>query len=136
MRCPTASPLIIAALLVAAPACATKSVEAGTEGKDALIGEWVGKCSASDQDGGHLDNVDTRLSFSPDGKYRQSMSGPDGGQVDGTFTVTGATLDLKTQDDALKVDYSIQNGVLTTKTHDNSQGPVSSTCTLHRAPGA
>jgi hypothetical protein len=126
--------LVLAALFIAVPACSSASSGSGSGGSGALVGEWAGKCGAKNQDGSPAtQDVDAKLRFGQDGKYSQSLSGPDGGQVDGTYTVTGQAIELKAQGDSLRADYAINDGVLTTKTQDSSGGaPVTSTCTLRR----
>lgn len=134
MRTMMGTCLVFAALFVAAPACGSSSSGSNA---DALVGEWAGKCGTEDQSGGQAGgDVDATLRFTQDGKYSQSIAGPDGGTVNGTYTVAGQAIDLTTEGDSLKADYAVENGVLTTKTQDSSTGtPVTSTCTLRRSSG-
>ncbi|MGH3978264.1 MAG: hypothetical protein ACRDRZ_04570 [Pseudonocardiaceae bacterium] len=134
MRTMLKTSLILAALLIAVPACGSNS--SGSDSSDALVGEWTGKCTATnDQDGSRVaDDVGAKLRFVQDGKYFQSTAGPDGGQLEGTYTVTAQTIALESDGDSIDSNYSIKDGVLTTKTQAESDGvPVTSTCTLRRS---
>ncbi len=126
--------LIVVALFAAAPACGSGS--SGSDSSGALVGEWAGKCATTKgQDGSQVaDDVDAKLRFAQDGKYVQSVAGPDGGQVEGTYTVAAQTVSLTTEGDSLNADYSIKDGVLTTKTTiASADAPLTSTCTLRRS---
>jgi hypothetical protein len=133
-----ATGLIMSALFIAMPACSSGSSGSGASGTgDTLVGEWAGKCNAKNQDSSQASGeVDATLRFGQDGKYSQTIAGPDGGQVDGTYTDIGQAVELKAQGTSLKAEYAIKDGVLTTKTQDSSGGtPVTSTCTLRRNSG-
>ena len=134
MRTTLRTSLVIAALFMAVSACGSNSGGSGTT--DSLVGDWTGKCSTTkDQDGSRIGgDVDAKLRFTQDGKYSQTLAGPDGGQVDGTYTVAGQVISLKAQGDSIDANYALQNGQLTTKTQSSTDGsPVTSTCNLRRA---
>lgn len=132
MRATIKTGLIMAALLAAMPACGSASNQ-----DSSLVGEWSGDCATTkDQDGSKVGNNDkVRLRFTQDGKYSQSISGADGG-VEGNYTVAGQTITVNSGGDSVKVNYSIEDGVLTTKTRGQSGDvPVTSTCNLRQGSG-
>ena len=123
--------LILATLFFAVPACGSNS----SESSDALVGEWTGKCAATkDQDGSRVSGdskVDLR--FGQDGKYSQSIEGPDGGQLEGTYTASDRNVKIEAEGESINSDYSIKDDVLTFKTKTEADGtPVTSTCTMTR----
>lgn len=136
MRRMVGTGLVLAALVVAGSACGSNSGESAPGGDaSSLVGEWSGKCGIKDQSGKQVgSDVDAKLGFTQDGKYTQTISGPDGANVNGTYTVGGQTITLTAEGSALKADYAIKDGVLTTTTQDSSSGtPTTSTCTLRRS---
>lgn len=133
MRATIKTSLILASLLIAAPACGSESTPS-----DAIVGEWSGECATTkDQDGSKVgDNDNAKLQFTQDGKYSQSISGPDGGEVAGNYTVADQALTITTDGDSENVNYSIKDGVLTTTTRGQSgDAPVTSTCNLRQGSG-
>ncbi|MCA1603999.1 MAG: lipocalin family protein [Acidobacteria bacterium] len=133
MRATIKTSLILAALLVAVPACGSQS-----DPKSSLVGEWSGDCGTTkDEDGSKVgDNDDAKLRFTQDGQYSQSIAGPDGGEAEGNYTVAGQTITVTSGGDSVKVDYSIKDGVLTTTTRGKSENvPVTSTCNLRQGSG-
>jgi hypothetical protein len=141
MRAAIRTSLVMVAIFAAVSACGSNSSGSSSSGSSpsaALSGEWLGKCNVvKDQDGSRAqDDADVKLRFSQDGKYSQSIAGPDGGQVDGTYTATDQAFVLKKDSESTQADYSIKDDVLTSKTHDKSgDTPVTSTCTLRRSSG-
>lgn len=133
MRVTIKTSLILAALFVAAPACGSES-NAG----DSLVGNWSGECATTkDQDNSKVgDSESVKLQFAQDGTYSQSVSGPDGDEIVGNYTVAGQFITVTSDGDSVKLGYSIEDGVLTTKTQDKSDDvPVTSTCNLRQGSG-
>lgn len=132
MRTALKASLILAALFVAVPACGSDS--GGSS--DALVGQWAGKCVATkDRDGTPVgDDSSVKFRFSQDGKFSQSIEGPDGGKLEGSYAVAAQTLKLEAEGESVDTSYSIKDEVLTTKTHADADGaPVTSTCTMSRS---
>jgi hypothetical protein len=133
MRSTIKTSLIMAALLVAASACGSKS-----SSDNSIIGEWSGECATTkDQDSSKVGNNDqAKVRFTQDGKYFQSISGPDGGDASGNYTVEGQSITVTSGGDSEKIDYVIKDGVLTTTTRGSSDNvPVTSVCNLRQGSG-
>lgn len=134
MRATLRAILVVVAFFLAVSACGSNS--GGSSSTDSLVGNWAGKCGVTkDQDGSRVgDDVDAELRFTQDGKYSQTLAGPDGGHTDGTYTVAAQVISLKAQGDSVDAHYTIQDGRLTTKTQSNTDGSaITSTCTLRRS---
>lgn len=117
--------LILAMLFVTVPGC-------GSDANDALIGEWAGKCTTTDQDGSRIaDDVDATLRFTEDGRFSQSISD---NEVDGTYSVSNEALALQAEGESTNVNYAIKDEGLTITQRETADGTTAtSTCKFSRS---